>query len=81
MGMDGEDGPSPEQLKEMLLTLKTMKETGSIPPDELEAVRAQFKAAFGAGIDDIVSEAEADQDAMAETDKELLELMKEILED
>lgn len=81
MGMDGEDGPSPEQLKEMLLTLKTMKETGSIPPDELEAVRTQFKAAFGAGIDDIVSEAEADQDAMAETDKELLELMKEILED
>lgn len=81
MGMEGKDGPSPEQLKEMLLTLKTMKESGSIPPAELEAVRAQFKEAFGAGIDDIVSDAEADQDALAETDKELLDLMKEILED
>lgn len=81
MGMDGEDGPNPEQLKEMLLTLKTMKDSGSIPPEELEAVRDQFKAAFGAGIDDVVSDADADQDALAETDKELLDLMKEILED
>ena len=81
MGMDGEDGPSPEQLKEMLLTLKTMKESGTIPPEELEAVRAQFKEAFGAGIDDVVSDAEEDEDALNESDKELLELMKEILKD
>jgi len=81
MGMDGEDGPSPEQLKEMLLTLKTMKDSGTIPPDELEAVRAQFQEAFGAGIDDVVSDADEDPDALNETDKELLELMKEILKD
>lgn len=81
MGMDGEDGPSPEQLKEMLLTLKTMKDSGSIPPDELEAVREQFREAFGSSIDDVVSDADSDQDALNETDRELLDLMKEILDD
>lgn len=81
MGMDGEDGPSPEQLKEMLLTLKTMKDSGSIPPDELEAVRDQFRQAFGSSIDDVVSDADSEADALNETDRELLDLMKEILED
>lgn len=81
LGMNGEDGPSTEQLKEMLLMLKTMKESGSIPPDELEAVRVQFRQAYGASIEDIVSDADNEQDEMGEDDRELLELMKDILED
>jgi hypothetical protein len=79
MGMDGEEGPSPEQLKEMLLALKTMKDSGTIPPDELEAVRSQFREAFGSSIEEVM--ANKDQESMSENDKELLDLMKSILDD
>jgi hypothetical protein len=81
MGMDGEDGPSPEQLKEMLLALKTMKDSGTIPPDELEAVRGQFREAFGSSIEEVMVDADKDQESMSENDKELLDLMKSILDD
>jgi hypothetical protein len=82
MGLgEGEDGPSPEQLKEMLMTLKTMKDSGSIPPEELDAVRSQFKEAFGSSIEDVMKDADKDADSIGETDKELLDLMKSILDD
>jgi hypothetical protein len=81
MGMDGEDGPSPEQLKEMLLALKTMKDSGSIPPTELEAVRKQFREAFGSSIEEVMADADKDQESMTTNDKELLDLMKSILDD
>lgn len=81
-GMDGEGGePSPEQLKEMLLALKSMKDSGSIPPEELDAVRSQFREAFGSSIDEVMSDADKDQDTMGTEDKELLDLMKSILDD
>lgn len=79
-GMDSEDGPTPEQLKEMLLALKTMKDSGSIPPDELAAVRAQFKEAFGSSIEEVMADADKDEESMSEADKDLLDLMKSILD-
>jgi hypothetical protein len=82
-GMPGKDGeePSPEQLKEMLLALKQMKDSGSIPDSELEEVKKQFKEAFGSGIDDVMKEADGSSEDLASNDKELLDLMKSILDD
>jgi hypothetical protein len=78
--MGGEEGPNLEQLKETLTQLKTMKDSGAIPPEELATVRRQFKDAFGSSIDDIAKQAEEDPDAMSDADSELLQLVKEILE-
>ena len=80
MGEDGE-GPNPEQLKEMLLSLKQLKDSGSIPPEELEMVKKQFKESFGSSIDDVMSEADSQQGELGKEDKELLELMKSILDE
>ena len=79
MGEDGE-GPSPEQLKEMLIQLKEMKDAGSIPAEEFNDVRKQFKEAFGANIDDFTKDVGSEGE-LSETDKELLDLMKAIMED
>mmetsp|Transcript_987 Transcript_987/g.1537 ORF Transcript_987/g.1537 Transcript_987/m.1537 type:complete len:132 (+) Transcript_987:3-398(+) len=76
-GMDGED-PDPEQLKMTLNALKEMKDSGSIPEENMAEVKAQFKELFGAGIEELVKQAE-DEDEADGTDKELLELMKYIL--
>jgi hypothetical protein len=81
MGGEGGEEPNPEQLKEMLVMLKTMKDSGSIPPEELVTVREQFKESFGSGIDDILSQADKADGEMTDDDKELLDLMKSILED
>lgn len=78
---NGGDAPNPEQLKEMLLALKQLKDSGSIPPQELETVKAQFREAFGSSIDEVMRDADENQDAMTAGDKELLELMKDILND
>lgn len=78
-GMDGEE-PSPEQLKEMLMALKELKDSGSIPPSELEEVKKQFKDAFGSGIGDVMKEADEAGGELSGQDKELLELMKSILD-
>jgi hypothetical protein len=80
-GMDSENGPSSEQLKEMLLALKTMKDSGSIPPDEMAAVQGQLREPFGSSIEEIMTDADKDQESMSEADKELLDLMKPILDD
>ena len=78
-GMENGEGPSPEQLKEMLLALKEMKESGSIPDSELEEVKNQFKEAFGSSIDEVMLDANNNEGDLTAGDKELLELMKSIL--
>jgi len=78
-GMDGEE-PDPEQLKEMLRALKDLKDSGSLPESELVEVRNQFKEAFGSSIDDIMKGADDAGDELGDQDKELLDLMKDILE-
>jgi hypothetical protein len=83
MGMPGMgDGgePDPEQLKEMLRSLKDLKDSGSLPESELQEVRNQFKEAFGSSIDDIMKGADEAGDELEAQDKELLDLMKDILE-
>merc|ERR1712086_836408 len=76
---DGEE-PDPEQLKEMLRSLKDLKDSGSLPESELQEVRNQFKEAFGSSIDDIMKGAGEAGDDLEAQDKELLDLMKDILE-
>ena len=76
---DGEE-PDPEQLKEMLRALKDLKDSGSLPESELAEVRNQFKASFGSSIDEIMKGADEAGDELGTQDKELLDLMKDILE-
>ena len=76
---DGE-GPSPEALKEMLVSLKELKDSGSIPAEEFELVKKQFQDSFGSSVDDIVREADAKQEELSTTDRELLSLMKSIMD-
>lgn len=81
-GMNGEEGdPDPEQLKEMLQAIKTMKDSGTLPPQELEQVKAQFRDSFGSSIDQVIKDADANGDEMEESEKELLGLIKSILDD
>jgi hypothetical protein len=77
-GMPGLDGaePSPEEVKEMLLALKQMKDSGSFSKEDLEKIKKDFKASFGSSIDDLSKGQPLD-----DTEKELLELMKSILDD
>ena len=58
-----------------------MKETGAIPPEELDEVKNQFKEAFGSSIDDVINEANKSEGELGNMDKELLELMKAVLYD
>lgn len=76
---DGEE-PDPEQLKEMLRALKDLKDSGSLPESELAEVRKQFKEAFGSSIDDVMNGANDAGEDLGAQDKELLDLMKDILE-
>jgi hypothetical protein len=78
-GMDGKE-PSPEQLKDMLTALKDLKDSGSIPPSELEEVKKQFRDAFGSSIDEVMKDADKADGEMGPEDKALLDLMKSILE-
>ena len=79
-GMGDGEGPSPEALKEMLVSLKELKESGSIPIEEFELVKKQFQDSFGSSVDDIVREADAKQEELSATDRELLSLMKSIMD-
>lgn len=81
MGDPDGSGPSPEELKEMLKALKEMKDSGSIPRDELDQVKKQFQEAFGSSIDEVVKEANANKQDLSSTDKELVQLMKAIMDD
>jgi hypothetical protein len=86
-GMDGltgmdwanGEGPNPEQLKEMLVGLKQMKDSGSILPQDFEEVKKQFQVAFGASMEDAIREADANEQEMSATDKEIVQLLKEIM--
>jgi hypothetical protein len=80
-GMDwanGED-PNPEQIKEMLVAMKQMKDAGSFPPQDFEEVKKQFHVAFGASMEDAIREADANEQEMSATDKEIVQLLKEIM--
>jgi hypothetical protein len=80
-GLGGEgEGPSPEALKEMLISLKELKDSGSIPAQEFELVKKQFQESFGSSVDDIVREADAKQEELSTSDRELLSLMKSIMD-
>jgi hypothetical protein len=79
-GMAEGEEPSPEQLKEMLKALKELKDSGSIPESELEEVKKQFRDAFGSSIDDVMKEADNNEGDLGNQDKELLDLMKSILD-
>merc|ERR1712176_721995 len=68
---DGEE-LDPEQLKDMLRTLKDLKDSGSLPESELVEVRKQFKEAFGSSIDDIMKGADEAGNELGAQDKELL---------
>lgn len=74
-GMNGE-GMDPEQLKTMLLELKSAKDRGEISKEEMNMVRSQFKQAFGSSIDDLLKQA----DSASPEDREVLDLMKSVLE-
>ncbi len=79
-GMGGDEEVSPEQLKELLTQLKVMKDSGSLPADEMKAVKEQFKEVFGSSMDEVIKEAEKEGD-LGMQDKELLDLMKTVLYD
>ena len=79
-GMEEGEEPDPEQLKEMLRALKDLKDSGSLPESELAEVKKQFKEAFGSTIDDVMSGANESGEELGAQDKELLDLMKDILD-
>jgi hypothetical protein len=79
-GMGSGEEMDPEQLKEMLTQLKTMKDAGAIPADQMKEVRDAFKEAYGSTIDDVIKEADAEGE-LGSQDKELLALMKSVLYD
>lgn len=73
----GEDGEmDAEQLKEVLRQVKTLKDSGALPPDQLKEVKDAFKESYGATFDDVIKQAESEFGA---EDAELLELMKSVL--
>jgi hypothetical protein len=81
-GLDGANGlQDPSQLKEMLKALLEMKEKGELPAEEFQKVRQQFKEAFGESIDDVLREADSKPDDLSSDDKELLDLMKAVMQD
>lgn len=77
-GMDGYGALDHEQTKEMLMQMRTMKEAGQIPDDQLEEVKKQFEQMFGTKIDDMMSGTNAEE--LSEQEKELMEIMKGILD-
>jgi hypothetical protein len=77
-GMDEEE-PDSEQVKEMLVALKALKDSGSLPKSELENVKKQFKEAYGTNLEELMQQADENKGALADADKEMLELMKSIL--
>jgi hypothetical protein len=72
-GMGGEDA-DPEQLKAMLTELKKAKDAGEISDKDLAAVKDMFKDSFGMSMDDLMK-----SDEISGTDKEVLDLMKDVL--
>jgi hypothetical protein len=70
---DGEEA-DPEQLKAMLTELKKAKDAGEISDKDLVAVKDMFKDSFGMSMDDLMK-----SDEISGTDKEVLDLMKDVL--
>lgn len=80
-GLDGMGEPSPEEAKEMLTQLKQMKDSGMLPKEELEQVRKEFENMFGSGMDEIMAKADEEEATLSPEEKEVMDLMKSILED
>uniref|UniRef100_A0A7S2XQ26 Uncharacterized protein n=1 Tax=Attheya septentrionalis TaxID=420275 RepID=A0A7S2XQ26_9STRA len=81
-GMPGEEGDmNPEEVKNMLLMMKEAIDSGTMPKEELKAVRAQFKEAYGQSIDDLIKDASEQKGEMSKEEAELLDLMKSVLSD
>lgn len=78
LGMEGMEDTdlSPAQVKEMLMALKQMKDSGTFSKEELDTIKKQFKESFGSGIDEL-----GPDKPLNEEEKELLDMMKSILED
>lgn len=74
-GMDGEE-PNPEQVKEMLLALKGMKDSGQFSKEDLASIKKEFQNSFGSSIDELASS----EKPLDPTEQELLDLMKSILD-
>ncbi|KAL7568492.1 hypothetical protein ACA910_012199 [Epithemia clementina (nom. ined.)] len=77
MGADGGDGVDQEQLKAMLREFKAAKDRGEYSKQELEQVRKMFKEMFGSNLEELFKEAEN----ATEEDREVMELMKAVLDD
>eukprot|EP00978_Attheya_sp_CCMP212_P006322 scaffold14325_cov37-Attheya_sp.AAC.1 len=81
-GMPGAEGDmNPEEVKNMLLMMKEAIDSGTMPKEELKAVRAQFKEAYGQSIDDLIKDASEQKGEMSKEEAELLDLMKSVLSD
>jgi len=74
MGENGED-IDPEQLMTMMRELKGAKDRGEISKEDLESVKSMFKETFGSSIESL------DQSGLTDEDKEVLKVMKDILQD
>jgi hypothetical protein len=77
-GLDGDEDISPAQLKEMLLSLKELKEDGKIPSEQWVGAKKEFEDAFGGTLDELVKAAQESGDEMTPEDKELLDLMESV---
>jgi hypothetical protein len=66
-------------MKQMLLSLKQLKDSGEIAEKDFADIKREFLGAYGSSIEDVVKEAEAQGQEMDATERELVQLMKEIL--
>mmetsp|Transcript_1397 Transcript_1397/g.2397 ORF Transcript_1397/g.2397 Transcript_1397/m.2397 type:complete len:926 (-) Transcript_1397:106-2883(-) len=83
-GMPGMDGEmSPEDLKEVVSSMKELMDSGQVSDEELAEVRKQFKEMYGSDISDLIKKAEQEGAGgeMGEDEKELLDMFKRILGD
>lgn len=78
-GADGGAVPDVAQLTEMLSSFKAMKDSGAIPPEELETLRKEFKNQLGTSVDELMEQAKAGGEALSPEEEKLLNLMNDIL--
>ncbi len=83
-GMPGMDGEmNPEDLKQTLVMMRDMMESGQVSKEELGEVRKQFREMYGSDISDLIKKAseEGAAEGMTDDERELLDLFKQILGD
>jgi hypothetical protein len=79
-GMEGMDGENldHEQMKELLLQLKALKDAGQIPADQLQLVQKQFEEVYGSNFESMMNG--TSEEELSDEEKELVEIMKGILD-